>query len=401
MYYGWKQRGKELTALEERYGKMLERMNRSYMDMEVEPTFTFSGTAADVTPYQQQIDQMRGELEDYVAASNGLPDPNYVRQQQTNIARLKAALNTLPKEAQGEEALLQVLGGNYYDNVTVGGTAAQIGLGLAGLDLPMDLRDLFYDLTHLRTTPWQQTLLDALAILPVVGGMKYADEAVELVQTGRRAGALAEGAGAVADTARAGQRVAEAEGVVSRGTEAASEMSSAAGLPKEFYLQPRAALDEDWYKQYNAARERYAEAAANSGTAETVTYYRVQGGTKGNQISKSRVAVNADGTIAISNKGENLNVSAYGMEHALHYQANNRVGADIVAFDVPRWFDDFVRQEAIIQSHYKTNPLNQGGAAPKLTDLTKPGFKFELPPIWHDWLEEYAFNARVIPYGGG
>ena len=55
-----------------------------------------------------------------------------------------------------------------------------------GLDLPADIRDLTYDVTHWENTPshWLQTLLDAAALLPVVGGLKYADEAAEMAKNG-------------------------------------------------------------------------------------------------------------------------------------------------------------------------------------------------------------------------
>lgn len=45
-------------------------------------------------------------------------------------------------------ALNQIILGNYTDDVTVLGTAGQILLGLTGLDLPADVRDLTYDLTN-------------------------------------------------------------------------------------------------------------------------------------------------------------------------------------------------------------------------------------------------------------
>jgi hypothetical protein len=64
------------------------------------------------------------------------------------------------------------------------GTGAQIATGLLGLDLPADIRDLTHDLTH-----WQwswghvgQTLLDGVGVLPVVGSIKYLDEAGALVK---------------------------------------------------------------------------------------------------------------------------------------------------------------------------------------------------------------------------
>ena len=171
-------------------------------------------------------------------------------------------------------------------------------------------------------------------------------------------------------------------------------------MPDEFSLRPQSALDEDWYKKYNAAKEHYAQAAADSGTADTVTYYRVQGGFERHRSSRERIRIGEDGSIVIPDKDQNLSISAYNMDHALAYQAENRLGSQIVAFEVPRWFDDFIRQEAILQDYYKTNILSQKGAAPKMTDLTKTGYKFELPPIWLDWLEEYAMNVRIVSAGG-
>lgn len=76
---------------------------------------------------------------------------------------------------------------------------------------------------------------------------------------------------------------------------------------------------------------------------------------------------------------------------------NKRGGdAQIVEIDVPKWFDDFLQENAIPQAGYKSNILNQGGAAPKITDPLTPGNSYELPAPWIEWLEEYGGNARVI-----
>lgn len=63
---------------------------------------------------------------------------------------------------------------------------------------------------------------------------------------------------------------------------------------------------------------------------------------------------------------------------------------------MPKWFDDFLQENAIPQINYKTNPLNQGGTVPKITDITTPGNAFELPAPWIEWLEEYGENARIV-----
>jgi filamentous hemagglutinin len=57
---------------------------------------------------------------------------------------------------------------------------------------------------------------------------------------------------------------------------------------------------------------------------------------------------------------------------------------------VPVTRGDFIESEAIPQFGYRSNPMNQGGLAPKIGDTTTPGVSYELPPIWAKWLEEVA-----------
>lgn len=84
-----------------------------------------------------------------------------------------------------QTSLNQVLLGNYADDTNLLGTLGQIAIGLLGLDLPADIRDLVYDITHFKLTPQHalQTVLDVVALLPVVGGVKYVDEAGDLVKS--------------------------------------------------------------------------------------------------------------------------------------------------------------------------------------------------------------------------
>ncbi len=58
--------------------------------------------------------------------------------------------------------------------------------------------------------------------------------------------------------------------------------------------------------------------------------------------------------------------------------------------------DDFRKEYTVPQTDYKTNPNNQGGTAPKLTDPTTPGNSIEFPSPWVEWIEEYAVNPRVV-----
>jgi RHS repeat-associated protein len=78
----------------------------------------------------------------------------------------------------------QLVYGNYSGQTTALGTAAQAAAGLVGLDLPGDVRDIVYDVTHWENT-WShagQTALDVVALAPVVGAVKYADEAAALAK---------------------------------------------------------------------------------------------------------------------------------------------------------------------------------------------------------------------------
>ena len=78
----------------------------------------------------------------------------------------------------------QIILGSGTEDVTALGTVGQIGLSFTGADLPMDARDLYYDLTHWDGTLEHsiQTGLDALAFIPVIGTLKYGDEAWDLVK---------------------------------------------------------------------------------------------------------------------------------------------------------------------------------------------------------------------------
>lgn len=127
---------------------------------------------------------------------------------------------------------------------------------------------------------------------------------------------------------------------------------------------------------------------------EIVTYRRVQGGTPPN-ASRTRIIIDENGNVRIPNKKSNLNVSTGNDEHAKHFLNIRGSNAKIVEFDVPKWLDDFINENAIPQKGYKSNPQNQGGTAPKIVDPTTPGNSYELPAPWVEWLEEYAKNGRI------
>jgi len=256
-YYGYRQRSQELGRLQEECVKMVDHMRRHYREMEVEPLFTLSGPVEDPEPYQQQVSAMMSEMEDYIEASNGLPDPTALNQMQTNIVRLQAALltgkgsqinaanmqgalsrvganptsvtqNELPQIQAEERSMLerslnQIVLGNYSDDVTLLGTAGQFLLGLTGVDVLMDARDLAYDLTHLKEVPGWRVLVDAVSLIPLIGALKNVDEVAALLKAFRRGenllGASADGVRAGGNLVLAGAGTAENAGTIRRVSE--------------------------------------------------------------------------------------------------------------------------------------------------------------------------------------
>ncbi|WP_278962072.1 polymorphic toxin-type HINT domain-containing protein, partial [Ruminococcus bicirculans (ex Wegman et al. 2014)] len=130
---------------------------------------------------------------------------------------------------------------------------------------------------------------------------------------------------------------------------------------------------------------------------ETVIYRRVQGGDGSSNSSQQKITVNENGSISIANKNKNLNISIDNGEHSTYFKNEVRGNeAYTVEFEVPKWFDDLLQENTISQDGYRSNPLNQGGTAPKLTDISTPGRSYELPAPWSEWIEEVATNGKII-----
>ncbi len=81
-------------------------------------------------------------------------------------------------------SLKQMFLGNFAEGSNLLGTLGQVALGLLGLDLPMDIRDLLYDITNFKLTPEHtfQTIMDIFALLPGVGAVKYTDEITDTLK---------------------------------------------------------------------------------------------------------------------------------------------------------------------------------------------------------------------------
>ncbi|MBN1468663.1 MAG: hypothetical protein JW924_08065, partial [Fusobacteriaceae bacterium] len=121
---------------------------------------------------------------------------DYKEEQQRKKNKVKKKKNLLEKTKdyaveKGEKLGLylndsfeQIILGNYTDKVTVLGTTGQIGLGFIGLDLPADLRDITADIDNWEWSKSHvlQTGMDGLAIFPIVGSFKYADEGSQLLK---------------------------------------------------------------------------------------------------------------------------------------------------------------------------------------------------------------------------
>ena len=82
--------------------------------------------------------------------------------------------------------------GNFTDEVTVLGVGVQIVLGIFDLDLPCDIRDIIADVRNLAQADeikWDMIAmlaLDLIGLIPVIGALKYSDEAAESVASGEK-----------------------------------------------------------------------------------------------------------------------------------------------------------------------------------------------------------------------
>lgn len=139
------------------------------------------------------------------------------------------------------------------------------------------------------------------------------------------------------------------------------------------------------------------EVTGKEGDAEDyVKYYRVQGGGSGEARSRERIIVNDDGTLNIPDKDTTLYVSAYDLEHAQYFRDTRRPGGEIVEFEVPKYLDDLIRENAIPQTNAKLNPRYQDGMAPQIVDPTTKGTSYGLPDPFVRWIEEYGTNGRIV-----
>lgn len=104
-------------------------------------------------------------------------------------------------EKSGEKLLL----GNFSDEeVTILSTAGNLGIALAGWDFPMDARDLVYDVQHWGEEEYFVIHLatDAIALVPVIGAVKYAKWLKKANMTDDLAQAALKTSGKITDPAK-------------------------------------------------------------------------------------------------------------------------------------------------------------------------------------------------------
>ena len=83
-----------------------------------------------------------------------------------------------------EKTLNQLIYGNFTDDITALGVIVEVGLGIFELDFPMDVRDLLADIylcEEGEQSGWW-ILLDIIALIPIIGALKYSDEVETLVK---------------------------------------------------------------------------------------------------------------------------------------------------------------------------------------------------------------------------
>ena len=130
-----------------------------------------------------------------------------------------AFLKSEPVDYVGRSIECLVLG-NFTDEVTLLGVGGQVGLGLVGVDLPCDIRDIcgdIYNISQADKFEWSlvgSLALDVIGVIPVVGALKYLDEAGVLIKNADKIKYVDETAEVLSDGSKAVEKGQDAiEGV--------------------------------------------------------------------------------------------------------------------------------------------------------------------------------------------
>jgi len=168
------------------------------------------------------------------------------------------------------QSMNQVILGNYAEDITWLGTGGQVLTGLAGVDLPGDIRDIAYDLQNWEWA-WAnagQLGIDSIGLLPLVGALKYGDETIVLLKNGDKVATIFS--------------KSEVSHILKRHhlqtflkqVPRLSEAELAAKLKKKSFFNPAWSTE----KILDAAAEAYAK-AINAGVKNDVISYIIDGET--------------------------------------------------------------------------------------------------------------------------
>ena len=130
--------------------------------------------------------------------------------------------------------------GNFTEEATLLGVGCQIAVGFTGVDLPFDVRDIIADIINLAgAEEWDWglvviLLLDLCALLPVIGCLKYVDEAAVLVKHADEAADLVKHADKLKYVDEAGELLTEGRKLADSGIKGLEDaVAEAQKLEKE------------------------------------------------------------------------------------------------------------------------------------------------------------------------
>lgn len=144
------------------------------------------------------------------------------------------------------------------------------------------------------------------------------------------------------------------------------------------------------------------------GGSGTVKYYRVQGGGSGSATSRELLVLEPNGNMSFADKTKELYFSTDNIDHAAYYVNGtgtningkvitktpaNRPNGTIVEFEVPKWLDDKLKQDAIPQHKSGSNTLNNN--SPQIVDYNQPGNPFGIKESWQTLIEENYIKGSV------
>lgn len=119
-----------------------------------------------------------------MADANGCGIGKLTIEESLAIMHVTKALNKLKPKDYAERTLNHIIYGNYTEDATFLGGLINIMIGIIGIDIVGDLRDLYYDISHFEWTEDHvvQTLIDVVAIAPAIGSIKNIDQGVNILK---------------------------------------------------------------------------------------------------------------------------------------------------------------------------------------------------------------------------